>query len=101
MTKHFTLWREENDLLPPSIREYQQGMSTSFIVLLDISLQDDAITYIILMGLRSKDEEKIFDQVSLEVQLTILPFLDSLQRAFFESWRMDNIAVEIHTVMAQ
>ena len=35
ITKHFTLKCEEIKLFPPTIRAYRQGMSTSFITLVD------------------------------------------------------------------
>ena len=99
MTKHFTVRCEEIKLFPPSIRAYRQGMSTSFITLLDISIREDAITFGRMMSLTSEDEEKFFDRVSLEVQLAVLTILGFPAEGFLEmkAEEMDNITVEIHT----
>jgi hypothetical protein len=99
ITKHFTSRCEEIKLFPPSIRAYRQGMSTSFITLLDISAREDAITFGRMMGLTSEDEEKFFDRVSLEVQLAVLTILGFPAEGFLEmkAEEMDSISVEIHT----
>ena len=84
ITKFYTLKCEEIKLFPPSIRAYRQGMSTSFITLLDISVREDAITFGRMMALTSEDEEKFFDRVSLEVQLAVLTILGFPAQGFLE-----------------
>ena len=99
ITKHYARRCEDIKLFPPSIRAYRQGMSTSFITLLDLSVREDAVTFGRMMALTSEDEEKFFDRVSLDVQLAILTILGFPTEGFLEikAEEMDNISVEIHT----
>lgn len=100
ITKHYTFCSEKLNLFPPSLRAYLQGMGTSAITLLDLAMHEDAISFGRLMALlTAEDEEKIFDCVSLEVQLAVLTILGFPTEGLIEmkAEEMDNIVVEIHT----
>ena len=99
LTKHFALKCEEIKLFPPTIRAYRQGMSTSFITLIDLALREDALSFGRYLALTAEDEEKFFDRVSLEVQLAVLYILGFPMEGLLEmkAEEMDNISVEIHT----
>ena len=99
LTKHYALKCEEIKLFPPTIRAYRQGMSTSFITLIDLAMREDALSFGRYMALTAEDEEKFFDRVSLEVQLAVLCILGFPVEGLLEmkAEEMDNISVEIHT----